>query len=363
MKKILASLLLCAAALAATAGSPKQIIDKHLEYAAYGSPESYIFYDLGGAKVQNGMVTSMATEDSWRQFIIADGLKFEVGRKYTVTLNMKKTGYAPIDVVLGNWDASVKTTGIFAGDEWGDVVIELPEANVESGHLLIQMWSPANQGVQIKSVTLSHEGYLKTVKTAYTTPEDYQFLGYGSDYWTLEKTTFDNRPCFHATCTGGEQNFWFRQAIVDADLNYGTRYYFDFDVNSDTTAVNINTAFRDGGSDAGNYNLVPGWQKVYLAGAPEKNDETKEKANAFVLHLGRYTGNNLYISNLHIKKEVATADEADPDDVNTGLTDILAPSQAIPGVYNLQGVRVASDLNAPLPAGLYIVGGKKVVIR
>lgn len=45
-----------------------------------------------------------------------------------------------------------------------------------------------------------------------------------------------------------------------------------------------------------------------------------------------------------------------------GIEDITVGSKANTGVYNLQGIRVADDASN-LPAGLYIIGGKKVLVK
>lgn len=49
----------------------------------------------------------------------------------------------------------------------------------------------------------------------------------------------------------------------------------------------------------------------------------------------------------------------------TGISTVSADAErAVPqGVYNLQGVRVADKLGAGLPKGIYIVNGRKVVIK
>lgn len=49
----------------------------------------------------------------------------------------------------------------------------------------------------------------------------------------------------------------------------------------------------------------------------------------------------------------------------TGINDVKAGvGKAVPsGVYNLQGVRVADKLEPTLPKGIYIVNGRKVVVK
>jgi len=56
------------------------------------------------------------------------------------------------------------------------------------------------------------------------------------------------------------------------------------------------------------------------------------------------------------------------DGVFTGIESVAAETAAVVSVYNMQGVCVraaveAADATADLPAGLYIVGGKKVMVK
>lgn len=367
MKKIFTTMLLsCAAVFAASAQSPVQIVDQKATFAGYTEFPNYVMDHT--PEMADGILKSYspAEDGSWRQFLTVTNCKFEVGKEYTITYHMRGTGNGTIDVVMGDWgNGNTVKASLPYTSEWADCTVKMPPVPVASGFVNTQLWSPAGTGIEIAWVTISHEGYLKTVKTAYTNPEDYKFLGYDSKFWTRESTTFDGKPCFHATCTDGVQNQWDRQAVVECDLEYGTRYYIDFDVNSEVAVPNFWTAFRDGhstvGDYAGKYNLAPGWQKVCLADTPTPADD-KEKSNAFILHLGIYPAEHLYISNLHIKKEVATPEEADVENTTTGIENVIATPVAT-GVYNLQGIRVADDINAELPAGLYISGGKKYIKR
>lgn len=65
---------------------------------------------------------------------------------------------------------------------------------------------------------------------------------------------------------------------------------------------------------------------------------------------------------------ILTADEAPQFDIATGISTIKADTDnttatAAKGIYNLQGVKVADDANTSLPAGIYIVNGKKYVVK
>lgn len=72
--------------------------------------------------------------------------------------------------------------------------------------------------------------------------------------------------------------------------------------------------------------------------------------------------NQCYVDNVKLwfQKSGAGGDES-------GIADIVAPAEEGYTVYNLQGIRVLKtmDKNAVsnLPAGLYIVNGKKYIIK
>ena len=47
----------------------------------------------------------------------------------------------------------------------------------------------------------------------------------------------------------------------------------------------------------------------------------------------------------------------------TGITEVTAVGVKHTGVYNLNGIRVAEELSNSLPAGVYIVNGKKTIVK
>ena len=48
----------------------------------------------------------------------------------------------------------------------------------------------------------------------------------------------------------------------------------------------------------------------------------------------------------------------------TGITDAtIVDVKSAKGVYSLNGIRVAEELNNSLPAGIYVVNGKKTIVK
>ena len=53
-----------------------------------------------------------------------------------------------------------------------------------------------------------------------------------------------------------------------------------------------------------------------------------------------------------------------PTNNTTGIETVWSEKTVVPGVYNLQGARVRTENNVEgLPAGIYIVNGRKVVVK
>lgn len=75
---------------------------------------------------------------------------------------------------------------------------------------------------------------------------------------------------------------------------------------------------------------------------------------AQVLRVNGKTYSLARISKMRFAYGTATGIDAVTDD---------AAQKAANGVYNMQGVRVADDMTATLPKGIYIVNGRKVIVK
>ena len=171
-------------------------------------------------------------------------------------------------------------------------------------------------------------------------------------------TTHDGQQCIEYT-NDEAGNSYSNQIAVDYNYAPETMYYLAFDVmgTPSTTAIGAWFQNKSDYSTVGGYNTFntftitsdSEWTQVVLKG---QYSDTKE-ANRIAINAGEYVG-TAYFTNFKLYGPKA--------DDTTGINTVEAVTPDAKGVYNLMGVKVAEDLEG-VAAGLYIVNGKKVIVR
>lgn len=174
----------------------------------------------------------------------------------------------------------------------------------------------------------------------------------------LNNTTYEGESCIEYT-NDTEGNSYSTQLAIDYLYQQDVEYYIVFDVMGTPSAASIPVWYQDTASGDQDYSAWNGfnitseneWTEVVLKG---KYTETDKMFNRVVFNLGEYVG-TAYFTNIRLY-----APESDPG-VSTVIKTVET-MEAPKGVYNLMGIKVASDINGVAP-GLYIVDGKKVLVR
>lgn len=206
-------------------------------------------------------------------------------------------------------------------------------------------------------------------------PEGYEVVVSGSQISSsisgangnIENATLDGTSCIKFTNDVEGQNAWACQLAVDYDYQPEVKYYLTFKVNGDGNDVNNSCWFQqtDGWKTIG-YGLSgfsvtsdTEWQDVVISGQYTVDSVTTEPAgltaNRIVLNVGEYVG-TMYFTDIQLWA---------PNSGTTAVKVLGAEGRTV--VYNLQGVRVLDTDNADavkaLAPGLYIVNGKKVIVK
>lgn len=153
-----------------------------------------------------------------------------------------------------------------------------------------------------------------------------------------------------------EGDSYSQQIAIDYDYEPETMYYLTFDVMGTPSSVAIGAWYQNksdystvGGYDTFNTFKVTStdeWTPVVLKG--EYVDSNS--ANRIAINLGAYVG-TAYFTNFKLFGP------------GSSRVEVLEPVKDAPkAVYNLQGVKVGNSLEG-LNKGIYIVNGKKVVVR
>lgn len=178
--------------------------------------------------------------------------------------------------------------------------------------------------------------------------------------WKDELTngTHDGKDCIvyeNATAV----NSYDIQLAFDYNYIAGEMYYLTFDVMGTPSTDAIGAWYQHkstysalGYSDFNTFSITSdsNWTPVVLKGKYTANEEVGP-ADRIVINLGEYVG-TAYFTNFKVYGP----------DTTSGVGAVEAVEAAPAGVYNLMGVKVAGSLEGLAP-GLYIVGGKKVLVR
>lgn len=145
--------------------------------------------------------------------------------------------------------------------------------------------------------------------------------------------------------------------------NYTNQRYLDINMEAgyDTYILNVMTKFDDASalwSKADNTTKTGTTAIVDLNGINVK--EALSDVNTLLIQLNPEGGNPFNVTSIVLRNEPG---------VNTAVSEIATETSNVPAaVYNLQGVKVRdllpSEVNSyNLPAGIYIVNGKKIAVR
>lgn len=357
MRKIFTLIAVAATALAANA---EQIIDKVQTYEGLTAVPGWVAEGTNVTIVDGCLhAVNDAAKEQWAfQYHATNGFSTLANTDYTLEIEMKSDVAGEVWCGIGNWVDRANGTFSIAGDNaWQTYTVKLTGAPNEDNAFLIMQSGQLVGTYDIRKITLSHDGVAKVIPTdgdvvaSWYDGKGGELFGWGAG--TRENVEFEGKPCLKFT-NDKAVNEWESQVATDVNFDFGKEYFLGFDIKGDAfTGIPVSFQHTDGYKDKGSmtkFDVTPEWSHVIVYGEPNpKEDETKI-ANRLLLNLGKYVG-TFYITNA----KLYTAS-------TNSIADLFAPTAA-KGVYNLQGIRVADELNGSLPAGLYIVGGKKVLVR
>lgn len=132
-------------------GDASEVEDKYVDYSTF---DSFPYYVMGYTpEFKDGCMVSNYPGE-WYQYFIADGITTEVGQSYTVTLYIKTSEPASMNLQFGNWGALTDKT-ISTSSDWTEVTVEYPNCQTESSFVVLQPGTFEGE-VQLKWTKVSH---------------------------------------------------------------------------------------------------------------------------------------------------------------------------------------------------------------
>lgn len=364
MKKLLLS---CAVITAAFSASAETIVDATQSFA--GMTEFPFYVMEYKPDIVDGVLTATAPLDDdgkpkWYQFFVMSSLTLEKDVEYTVTAKIRGSKGGQLNVQLGDWGALQENTLVFT-DQWSEASVLMPPVTVDKGFVVFQPGAYDGK-LEIEWVKLTHDGTPRVIPTtgdivaSFYTGNDKTFGGWGGSA-TFENVEEDGKPCLKFTNPEASENSWSIQMCISQELETGKTYYLGFDIKGNpATGLPVSFQHADGYKGKGSmtkYDITEDWKHVIVYGTPVSEDP-EERADRILFDLGKYQG-TFYMTNVTLYTES-----------NGGSNGIEAPAVDEPArltVHNLQGI-VVLDTNdrsmiSSLKPGLYIVNGKKTLIR
>lgn len=362
MKKLFLSL---AAACVASGALAETFVDYELSYA---DQSSFPFYVMGYEPAIVDGVLKAEYPGDWYQFFIADQIPTVAGTDYTATVRIKASvpGVLALNMGWGWGDGEVLNSSINVSTEWQDVSTVFQGVGGTSCNLVLQPGTHEGT-IEIAYVTVSHSDEAIVIPTpeegdvlaSYYDGNGGTFGGWGAT--SIENVEEDGKPCLKIVNEAAQDNDWNTQIAINYDFVPGTTYYLNFDVKG-TPFKGVSSAFQSerdyvGCGNLNRFDITEEWQNVTIYGEPF-NAGTEEAPNMpkrWLANLGKYAG-TAYITNVRLYTAKAS-----------GVEGMAAPVVNRTVVYNLQGVKVLDTTDASLAGklskGIYIVNGKKVVVR
>ena len=134
-------------------GEATEVEDAHVDYSTF---TSFPYYPMGYTpEFKDGCMVSNYP-GSWYQYFIADNIATEVGQNYSVTLCIKTSEPASMNLQFGNWtpgpvDMPINTSG---GD-WEEITVNYTNCQTETSFVVLQPGTFEGE-VQLKWTKVTH---------------------------------------------------------------------------------------------------------------------------------------------------------------------------------------------------------------
>lgn len=270
-------------------------------FVNYSALTAYTYWSQGPDRIgiENG--TLSVVNNSVRpnfyevQYHIANGVPTVEGTTYKITLNIKGTSAAQINLVFGDW-SNQSSTKINIADEYQEVSVELVGKS-SSSFIMLQSGDFVGT-IDIKSVKVSHMEAVGGVLTDVYVVED-DFSSDNMIGWGNNSTRVVNNEVMELT-NPSAVNAWEAQAGYDLSsaLTEGTTYFLKMKIKG-SVAGSIGAAFQKvegyvGRGDFPSISITTDWQEITVS-----TSCTGDAATRFLFNYGGYAG-TIYLDELSI---------------------------------------------------------------
>ena len=323
-------------------GESGEVVETEDAYVDYSTFESFPYYPMGYTpEIEDGCMVSTYPGE-WYQYFIADQIPTEIGQNYTVTLSIKTSAPASMNLQFGNWGALTDKTINTSGGVWEEITVDYTNCQTETSFVVLQPGTFDGE-VQLRWTRVTHSEEEEQVVNEYLYQNDFSGTempgGWGDTgpSFTIEQGAGPDGTAAYKITNPKAMASYQGQFAVDFDtpLTNGEKYFVSYWIKGSGSG-NLgnglqapNAGYASAG-EFGNAAFNTEWKQVTLSCTCSRDDATR-----LIFSFGDFVG-DIYIDDLqfYIQKP-ANMEPLTPEEKKDTLT--WAMDQWITGIMNATG--------------------------
>ncbi len=323
-------------------GESGEVVETEDAYVDYSTFESFPYHPMGYTpEIEDGCMVSTYPGE-WYQYFIADQIPTEIGQNYTVTLSIKTSAPASMNLQFGNWDALTDKTINTSGGVWEEITVDYTNCQSEMSFVVLQPGTFDGE-VQLRWTRVTHSEEEEQFVNEYLYQNDFSGTempgGWGDTgpSFTIEQGAGPDGTAAYKITNPTAMASYQGQFAVDFDtpLTNGEKYFVSYWIKGSGSG-NLgnglqapNAGYASAG-EFGNAAFNTEWKQVTLSCTCSRDDATR-----LIFSFGDFVG-DIYIDDLqfYIQKP-ANMEPLTPEEKKDTLT--WAMDQWITGIMNATG--------------------------
>lgn len=323
-------------------GESGEVVETEDAYVDYSTFTSFPYFVMGYTpEFKDGCMVSTYPGE-WYQYFIADQIPTEIGQNYTVTLSIKTSAPASMNLQFGNWGALTDKTINTTGGVWEEITVDYTNCQTAESFVVLQPGTFDGE-VQLRWTRVTHSEEEEQVVNEYLYQNDFSGTempgGWGDTgpSFTIEQGAGPDGTAAYKITNPKAMASYQGQFAVDFDtpLTNGEKYFVSYWIKGSGSG-NLgnglqapNAGYASAG-EFGNAAFNTEWKQVTLSCTCSRDDATR-----LIFSFGDFVG-DIYIDDLqfYIQKP-ANMEPLTPEEKKDTLT--WAMDQWITGIMNATG--------------------------
>lgn len=324
-------------------GESGEVVETEDAYVDYSTFTSFPYFVMGYTpEFKDGCMVSTYPGE-WYQYFIADKIPTEIGQNYTVTLSIKTSAPASMNLQFGNWGALTDKTINTTGGVWEEITVDYTNCQTAESFVVLQPGTFDGE-VQLRWTRVTHSEEEGQVVNEYLYQNDFSGTEYPGGWgnngatptFAIEEGAGPDGSAAYKITNPTAVNSWEAQFAVDFETPFtnGQEYFVSYWIKGSGSGnlgngLQITSNYASAG-EFGNAAFTTEWKQVTLSCTCNADGATR-----LVFSFGDFAG-DIYIDDLqfYIQKP-ANMEPLTPEEKKDTLT--WAMDQWITGIMNATG--------------------------